>query len=182
MIKFYPASIFCACILSLFVISCDSNSGKQFENKEDSVTFAKAVLEKYSLGQPLQNASRDTTPAGEVKGLKAPAMAPIDRKTILTYSLNYDKNPAMKDPAGFYYQGFSIDTAGYGTLIKTTAIKGLYLRLGRRDDGSYTIMVLGTDKDGKIISSYTMNRNDTTSLGSDVTDFDALPPCPSNCP
>lgn len=171
-------------VLCSLLSSCDSNSTKQFSTKQDSLAFAQAVMERYpgmEAGTAPEQLAQDTVPApAGGRSFENVGMEPITAATIKNYSANYDKTHPLKDPKGFYYQGFSIDPAGYAQLLKNPSIQGLYLRLGQRDDGSYTIMVLGTDKGGKIINPPgTLAAKDTLT---DFTNFDALPPCPENCP
>jgi hypothetical protein len=156
--------------------SCTGNSGKQFSNKQDSLSFAQAVMQKYPGQKPLPSVERDTTGPDKPQPYE---MQPISWETVKKYQYNYDNDPQLRTPGGLYYKGFSIDTAGYAMLLKTTEIRSLYLRLGKRDDGSYTIMVLGMDAKGNIIHTITPQ----TGLGGDEpTNFDNLPPCPANCP
>lgn len=165
------------CTTCTLLFSCTGNSGKQFSNKQDSLSFAQAVMEKYPGQKPLSSPQRDTTGPDKPQPYD---MQPISWETVKKYQSNYDSDPQIKTPGGLYYKGFSIDTAGYSTLIKTTAIKSLYLRLGKRDDGSYTIMVLGMDAKGNII--HTITGPGTGYEGDEPTNFDNLPPCPANCP
>lgn len=167
-----------------FLAGCDGNTGSQFSTKQDSLSFAQAVMEKYpglQAGSAPEKLVQDTTPPAGGRSFQNVGMEPITSATIEKLSGNYDKAHPLKDPKGFYYQGFSIDPAGYAQLLKTPSIQGLYLRLGKRDDGSYTIMVLGTDKNGKLINPPTAGVAARDTL-TDFTNFDALPPCPQDCP
>ncbi len=171
-------------VTSAFLYSCTGNSGQQFSSKEDSVRFARAVMEKYpgeKQGVPL---AADTVPAEKGKDIQAPkptGMQPISWETVLQYSESYDKDPQLKSPYGYYYKGFTIDTAGYNMLLKNATIKGLFLRLGKKVDGSYTIMVLGLDQKGGMVYSGGISAKGGVAL-KDSSNFDNLNPCPEVCP
>lgn len=174
--KPFILSLLGICITCSLLYSCAGNSGKQFTTKQDSLSFAQAVMEKYPGQRPAPvSASLQDTAVPQPY-----VMQPITWETVKKYQSNYDSDPQLKTPTGLYYKGFSIDTAGYSTLIRTPAIKSLYLRLGRRDDGSYTVMILGMDAKGNII--HTITGPGTGYEGDEPTNFDNLPPCPANCP
>lgn len=157
-----------------FVASCNSGDSKTFSNKTDSLAFAQAVMDQYPEARSTRMVSDTSTPASSKPG---DSFSPISWQTVEDFSKRYDESPGLKSPQGFYYQGYSIDTAGYNRLMKTTSIKGLYLRLGKKPDGDYTIMILGTDANGKII-----NTEATAASPRDTTNFDNIPPCPDLCP
>ncbi|RYY69133.1 MAG: hypothetical protein EOO13_10400 [Chitinophagaceae bacterium] len=164
-------------ITSSALYSCSGNSSSQFSTRQDSLSFAKAVLLKYP-GQ--ENSLSDTVPPVRSRNFQdSLGMKPISPETVKMYSDNYDKDPQLKAPEGYYYQGFTVDTAGYSMLTKIPSIKGLYLRLGKKEDGSYTIMILGLNGNGKRISAVEVNR---TEADPPIPDFDQLRPCPENCP
>jgi hypothetical protein len=181
--KFIPVSLLGAFLVCSLLISCDSNSGKQFSSKQDSLSFAQAVMEKYPGEKVTSTLQQDTS--GPAKGRSFQAgqdvgVEPIDWATVLLYQSNYDKDPQIKSPKGYFYQGFSVDSAAYNEIIKTASIKGLYLRLGKKPDGSYTIMILGLDANGNVMGGNKFNKADGDANGD--TNFDNTNPCPENCP
>ena len=174
---------FSQCLLALIITSsalysCNGTSSTQFSTKQDSLSFAKAVFLKYP-GQGNSVLSDTVPPVRSGTSRDTTGMQPISWETVKLYSDYYDKDPQLKAPQGYYYQGFTVDTAGYSTLFKTTAIKGLYLRLGRKPDGAYTVMILGLDANGKRISAGEINRVEGDPA---IPDFDQLKPCPEYCP
>lgn len=170
-------------ITSAFLYSCSGNGGQQFSTKEDSVRFAQAVMQKYpgeKQGVPL---FADTVPSGKGKDIQAPkptGMQPISWETVIQYSESYDKDPQLKSPYGYYYKGFIVDTAGYDMLLKNASIKGLFLRLGKKADGSYTIMVLGLNEKGAVLNSGGIGLQGRALK--DSSNFDNLNTCPEICP
>ncbi|RYY47983.1 MAG: hypothetical protein EOO06_11595 [Chitinophagaceae bacterium] len=168
-----------SCIL---LYSCDGNSSKQFSSKQDSLNFAQAVMQQYPGERVTASTPQDTT--APVRGRTFQAgpggVVPIDWATVKLYQSNYDKDPQIKAPQGYYYQGFSLDSAAYQTIIKTPSIKSLYLRLGKKPDGSYTIMVLGLDAKGNVMGGDKSNKADGGT--NDDTNWDSLKECPDQCP
>lgn len=183
--KSFIQSLAGAVLICSLLYSCDSGSGgQQFNSKEDSLRFAQSVMQQYpgeSLGASLQ---QDTTGPAKGKTFQQAgpedAVRPISWDTVLLYQSNYDKNPQIKSPKGYYYQGFSIDSASYQTIIKTPSIKSLFFRLGRKNDGSYTIMVLGLDAKGNVMGGDKSNKADGGP--NDDTNWDNTYPCPETCP
>ncbi len=157
--------------------SCDSGkNGPTLTNKNDSLTFARNVMKAYG-GEAILSDQQQDRPAG-ARTMGKDSMQPISWATYLKYKNYYDKNPLIFNPDNKAYKGYTIDAAGYARLMSNPAIKGLYLRLGRKDDGSYTIMILGTDGSGQVLNS-----SDSLELGGNGdTNFDNVIPCPTNCP
>lgn len=157
--------------------ACQTKQGNQvFNTKEDSVQFAKIVIEKYP-NEFLELGDTSILPT------KHYGVQPIPWDTVVAYKDYYDKDPKLFNLRNEAYKGFNIDPAGYARIMKNPNIKGIYLRLGRRTTGEYTIMLLGTDINGKIISQEEIP-GPQTNLNSpkDTTDYDHLDPCPTNCP
>lgn len=184
--KSFIQSLLGLSLVCSLLYSCDGNSGQQFATKQDSIRFAQSVIEKYpaesseKLGGALQ---QDT--AGPAKGRTLQvgpdgAVQPIDWSTVLLYQSNYDKNPQIKSPKGYFYQGFSIDSAAWNKIINTPSIKGMYMRLGKKPDGSYTIMMLGLDAKGNVMGGNKANKADGGP--DDDTNWDNSMGCPENCP
>ena len=168
----YATAIAAVCTL---LISCDGNDSKTFATKTDSVAFARAVMEQYPDAGSGRIADTSFAPVA-LQGSDS-GFSPISWETVEDYSKRYDAAPGLKAPEGYFYQGFSVDTAGYNLLLRSPLIKGIYLRLGQKPDASYTIMVLGLDRNGKIINSGSGLRSPK-----DSTNFDNVGPCPSDCP
>jgi len=157
---------------------CDAgNTGQNLNNKEDSLKFARSVMQQYGRESLLLSQEQDSLPRSGEMGMDS--MQPITWKTYLKYRDYYDRNPLIFNPDKTAYKGYTIDAAGYARLMNNTAIKGLYLRLGRKDDGSYTIMILGTDASGEVLQ--TSDSLSTKGDGS-PSNFDNILPCPTHCP
>lgn len=173
LLKVLASLLFIAWVLS----GCDSgNTTQNFNNKEDSLQFARSVMQQYGRSSVLLSQEKDSAPRSRVMGMDS--MQPITWKTYLKYRDHYDQNPLIFNPDKTAYKGYTIDAAGYARLMNNPSIKGLYLRLGRKDDGSYTIMILGTDAEGQVL-----NTSDSLSTkGGGDSNFDNILPCPVNCP
>lgn len=179
-------NFFALCLLGAFLVcsllsSCNGTADKQFSSKQDSLSFAQAVMAKYPEANA--SASADTlSPAGAVKGrtFQTGGMEPVNWATVLLYQSNYDKDPQLKSPQGYYYQGYLIDSAAYQKIIKTPSIKSLYCRLGKKPDGSYTILILGLDANGNVMGGNKANKADGGAA--EDTNYDNSQPCPQNCP
>ncbi len=166
--------IICAGLLALS--SCNDNSGgTSFKTKEDSINFAKSVMEIYpDSARPV---ARRTARSMAADSVSPEAMIPIPWDTVVRYSELYDADSRrLLDSKGAAYKGFSIDAGGYQMLLNNAAIESIYLRLGRKDDGSFTIMVMGMDKNGKLLES------SAAEPPSGRSNFDNLKPCPDICP
>lgn len=153
--------------------ACNGDGAKQFSTKEDSLSFARSVMEKYPVGL---KSMQDSTPAKALP-FSQTGLQPISWDTVVSYRNYYDKNPLLFNPLKQPYKGFSIDAAGYTNLLSNSAIKGLYLRLGRKGDGAYTIMVLGTDNAGNILQTDAA----LPATSQAISNFDNLNPCPDIC-
>ncbi len=172
-IKFFSIGIiifFCAVSFT----ACNGDGGKQFSTKEDSLSFARSVMEKYPA---TLTTLQDSTPA-KAQPFSANGMQPISWDTVVSYRTYYDKYPLIFNPQKQPYKGFSIDATGYTNLLSNPAIKGLYLRLGRKGDGSYTIMVLGADSAGNILQTDAA----LPATSEAISNFDNVAPCPDVCP
>lgn len=169
----FSALLFC---LLFIETSCTRQKGRAgFTNKADSIQFAKAVYALY----PNEVATPPvfdtlTPPITEKEGV-----IPIPWDTVVAYKQFYDKDPKLFNPLKQPYQGFSIDPNGYSMIKGNELIKGLYLCLGRKGDGAYTIMLLGTDENGNLINKG--NTQSKLANPKDSTNFDHLEPCPNNC-
>ncbi len=167
-----------ALLLTIVMMNACQNKqeGKSFNSKEDSVQFAKTVIEQYpnSFLETGDTSILPTKPGG---------LQPIPWDTVLAYKNYYDKDPKLFNLENLPYKGFNIDPDGYRRIMKNAKVKGIYLRMGRRPSGEYTIMLLGTDSSGKIVSQVevpALAGNETSPK--DTTDYDHLEPCPTNCP
>lgn len=148
-------------------------SGTIFQTKEDSINFARAVYQLYR--QDVTNSAPDTSLLPGTDGVH-----PITWDTVQAYQEFYDKDPRLFNLKNEPYKGFSIDANGYAWIKKNTAIQGLYLRLGRKGDGSYTIMLLGTDSSGNILQKKSLRT--AADANGDPSNFDNTIPCPDDCP
>lgn len=173
-------SIFaCSAALLCFIFfqtSCTrQKGGGNFTNKADSIQFAKAVYALYPdevVPSPVFDTL--TPPITEKEGVM-----PIPWDTVVAYKNYYAKNPQLFNPLKQPYQGFSIDPNGFDMIKRNDLIKGLYLCLGRKGDGAYTIMLLGTDENGSLINKgFTQGK---LANPKDSTNFDNVVPCPQQC-
>ncbi|HSN60606.1 MAG TPA: hypothetical protein VLR49_06710 [Ferruginibacter sp.] len=163
----------------IFLFSCNTgNSGKQLNNKEDSLNFAREIIQKYGTNGALLSPEQDTPV--KARTLTGKGVEPITWDTVMSYQDYYDKDPLLFSPEKKAYKGFSVDPRGYSMITGNSNIKGLYLRLGRKADGAYTIMILGTDSLGNILQK---NNVQSKSLDGDAySNFDNTTPCPDICP
>lgn len=173
----------CKVLAVLFAVAsvtsgCDSRkTTESLNNKNDSLKFARSVMKAYGTESVL--AEQEQEPPQKAGMMAGDSMRPISWETYVQYRDYYDKNPVLMNPDSKPYKGYTIDASGYNKLLNNPAIKGLYLRLGRKEDGSYTIMILGTDAGGQVLTT-----SDTlvTGSGNGDSNFDNLNPCPLNCP
>jgi hypothetical protein len=165
--------ITCAGLLALS--SCNDNTGgTSFKTKEDSINFAKSVMEIYpDSARPVIRRMARSMAADTVN----PGMMPIPWDTLTNYVKAYNEDSRkLLNPNGKPYEGFTIDAEGYRLLLENADIQGLYLRLAKKADGSYTIIIMGTDGNGKPL------QNSATPPSSGNSIFDNLRPCPDVCP
>lgn len=153
--------------------SCVSGSGGGFKSHEDSMRFAKAYYDKY----PEENSVKIKYNSAD--SIAAKGFGPITWEQVLAYKARYDKKPVIYSPTGVALDGFVIDTAGYNMILANKDIKGLYLRLGIKDDGAYTLMTLGTDSSGRVMKLSGKSINGVTNGNSN---FDNIAICPTYCP
>ncbi|RYF89566.1 MAG: hypothetical protein EOO03_05755 [Chitinophagaceae bacterium] len=166
------------CLVAGIFLSCDSrNSTQPLNTKSDSLAFARTVMQAYGSEALMQEEQQPPAQTRNLMG--ADSMQPISWATFEQYKKAYDKSPKIFNLQNQPYKGFTIDATGYSKLQGNPTIKGLYLRLGLKEDGSYTIMVLGTGASGQVLTTL-----DTlvTGNGDDGTNYDNLRPCPSHCP
>ena len=161
----------------LLLIGCEQKTTGTFETKEDSLKFATRYFELY----PEEN--KVVTFFGVSDSGDVPGSQPINWEEVLRYKKQYDENPLIFNPKGEALKGFSVDNSGYKYLTDNKDIQGLYLRLARRDNGSFTVMVLGTDSKGEVLKlseEPTQKRSQADSSRSG--DLDHLGVCPDQCP
>jgi len=156
------------------IASCtERSSSNAFSSKQDSVTFARAVYQLYSDDVTQVKLDTNWLPGND-------GVHPITWDTVQAYQDFYDKEPGLFNLQKQPYKGFSVDANGYAWITRNKAIQGLYLRLGRKGDGSYTIMLLGTDSSGKILQKNSLRT--ATGTNGDPSNFDNSIPCPDDCP
>lgn len=169
-------NLLCVVVLTglIFFTSC-KQPGSSFINKEDSLSFAKAYYDLY----PEENS---------VKTLLKPdsgsisAVQPISWEQVIRFRDQYDKHPLIYNLKGEALKGFSVDANGYNQIKSNDAINGLYLRLARKDNGAFTIMLLGLDENGKVIGEGQQIQMRAAKDSTHDSDFDNIDPCPANCP
>ncbi len=152
--------------LLLSIASCTSAS-QQFTSKEDSLAFAKKVFEAY----PEENSVIVNYALGDSDKFRA-----ISWDEVNDFKKRYDAKPLIYGADGKPLKGFFIPMQDYSQIQSKAAIKGLYLRLAKRPDNSFTIMVLGLNEKGDVMDG-TQQR-----AVADTTNFDFVPPCPDHCP
>lgn len=166
----FPFTIFLFAILLSFS-ACNDDSGKgYFKTKQDSLAFAKTVFKVYP-GE--RNVSLIVT-FSENTAAAVPSQ-PVSWETIDRYKSQYDASPLLQKPSGAYYKGFILDAASFAAFKSNANCAQLYLRLGTKDNGEYTIMVLPMDKSKNLLQSM------PSPTGVNLN-HDHLDPCPSECP
>lgn len=154
-------------ISMIFVITACNNQSEStcFKTREDSLAFAKLVMEKYP----------DTLPKEEMKiwvsqENKIAAAGPISWATVEAYSASHDSSPLFRI-GGQTVKGLMVDATGlnYVRGLSAANYSKLYLRFGKKPDGSYTVIILPVKTNGEI--EKIDNRN-----------YDHLDPCPTSCP
>lgn len=175
----FRITIFCIAT-GLLIGACNTGSSSPtLNNKQDSLSFARDIIKLYEAKQAGPSVSQQEDTLLQSAGPVTDGMQPIGWDTFEKYKKYYDDNPLLFNPQKQAYKGFVIDTAGYKMLMANAEIKGLYLRLGRKEDGAYTIMILGTNASGQVIqtSGALINTSST-----DPSNFDQLKSCPVDCP
>lgn len=153
--------------------SCNSGDGVSIKSRADSLRFARTYFNKYPEENSLKIKYRSAD------SIVAKGVRPITWGEVERYKVSYDKHPLIFSPDGTTLNGFLIDSTGYSLIVRNKNIKGLYLRLGKKDDEAYTIMLLGTDISGAVIRDSGYVNQGTYSISGD---FDNVLPCPTNCP
>jgi hypothetical protein len=175
----FRVTVFCV-ITGLLIGGCNSGSSSPtLNNKQDSLSFARDIIKLYEAEQPGRILSQQQDSIVQSTISVTGGMQPIGWDTFEKYKKYYDENPLLFNPLKQAYKGFMVDTAGYNMLMGNTEIKGLYLRLGRKEDGAYTIMILGTNASGQVIQTSGAMINTSAT---DPSNFDHLNPCPQDCP
>lgn len=169
-------TLLCVIILAglLFITGCNQ-PGSNFTTKEDSLNFAKAYFDQYPEENSVKTKLKSDTGS-------ATAVQPISWEEVLRYRDQYDKQPLIYNLKGEALKGFAVDANGYNQIKMNNNIRGLYLRLARKDDGTFTIMLLGTDDKGNVIGDNTQTQLKSATDSSKDSDFDYVDPCPANCP
>ena len=168
------SKILCAFLLcGALLQACTEQKNTSFKSKEDSIRFARTVLANYP--EVLLDTSRPSlAPQAPGQGV-----SPISNQLMREYFRLYDADPKLFTPSGLAYKGFGIDTAGWTTIKNNPKIFGLFMRLGRKPDSSFTIVLQGLDAKGHIIN------NGMTGAGTqddNPTNFDNSTACPEKCP
>jgi hypothetical protein len=159
------AAIAALCVLFTYT-SC-TGGGTVFRTHQDSMAFAKTYFDKY----PEENSVK--TVFNSVDSIAMKGIIPISWQTATKYSESYDQKPLIYNPAGDPLKGYFVDSAGFSLIQANPQIKGLYLRFGRKTDGAFTIMLLGTDSKNYLIKDSKTNGD---------ANFDNTLPCPKECP
>ena len=158
----------------LFISSCkQQDSG--FSSKSDSLSFAKAYFDQYPEENNVKTQLKSDSGS-------ASAVQPINWEEVLRFRAQYDKQPLIYNLKGAALKGFSVDANGFRQIRNNENILGLYLRFARRDDGSFTIMLLGTDEKGNVIEGNQQTQMKSAKDSTMDSDFDNVDPCPEGCP
>lgn len=173
--KILPSLLTLALLCALITYTSCVNQTSEFRTKEDSLKFAKSIFAKY----PDENSV--ITPYRYEDTSMKKVFKPISWEEVETYKKLYDRKPIIYGPDGVAMKGYFIDSTGYSMIKSNPIIKGLYLRLGRKPDGLFTIMVLGTDRKGNVVRDM-MGKEMLPKQPKDSTNFDNTPPCPNDCP
>ena len=167
-----PLAVFLLTILIGFS-ACNEEAARDcFKTKQDSLAFAKAVFQAY----PAEKNMPLTVTFAERTAATAPS-EPVSWDIINRYKEKYDLSPILVKPDGTPYKGFILDTGSFSFFKGNNKCSQLYLRLGKKDNNEYTIMVLPMDNAGYLLQSAPV-----TSPGQQNLNHDHLDPCPTECP
>ena len=172
--KFY--SVLIISIGMILAVGCNETSTSKMQTKTDSLEFARKVMEMYpdsALATPIRSARTSRAAVGDTT-IDLSGYLPWD--SVIKYKDNYDKDPFVIPGVPKGYFGFMMNKQTYRAILDNANIEGLYLRFGRKSDGTYTIMILGTDAEGKLLEF------SNEQAGGAHSNFDNTLPCPSNCP
>ncbi len=174
-----PTNFYAVFIISIgmiLAVGCNETSTSKMQTKTDSLDFARKVMEMYpdsAISTPARSARTSRAAVGDTS-IDLSGYLPWD--SVLKYKDNYDKDPFVMPGLPKAYFGFMLKKETYRAILDNASIEGLYLRFGRRSDGTYTIMVLGTNADGNLIEF-----SNEQAAGAH-SNFDNLTPCPFTCP
>jgi hypothetical protein len=159
---------------SIFLLAACNETGASgpkdcFKNQKDSIDFAKAVYEKYKIAEAAKVVSFVDD------HLKITQSQPVHWDTISKYAVNYDKAPILTKPDKTAYKGFILNSASFTQFKDNVSCAQLYFRLGKKDNGEYTIMVLPMDANNAILQNRVLPPNQNLN-------HDHLDPCPTVCP
>ncbi len=169
-----PALLGTTLLLITFFSACgvqENNTVNDcFKTKKDSVDFAKLVYEKYQLDTGAKQVSF-VDPS-----LKTMQSEAVPWDTITKYAANYDRNPILTQPGGgLNYKGFKLNATSFSQMKNNASCAQLYFRLGKKDNGDYTFMVLPMNSNNDIIQTRSLP------AGQNIN-HDHLDPCPTVCP
>lgn len=103
-------------------------------------------------------------------------MEPISPKQVGDWARAWDDEAPIKDNYGKIVKGWRIDKDAL-QLIKDKGYEEIYLRLGKKGNKLYTVMVLGMKGGGVMQPPSDIQKAD------DSDNFDHLDPCPvTGCP
>ena len=167
-----PTKNLIAVIISMGIIgavSCNETGSGKAGTKEDSLRIAKKIAEDYPVElSKLSSMSKSALSLEQTY---------ITWDTVLAYKNDYDKNPLFCIEGKEPIKGFLVNKETYKSMMENTNIEGLYLRFGKKGDGTYTMMLLGTDAEGNLLEM-------TNEVDPDQprANFDHSSPCPTSCP
>jgi hypothetical protein len=176
--KYLGTHVSLLAVLIIMFASCCNNDKQSSGSKEapiDSLKIVKAYLKKHP--QPM------VVSFDSVHSVASKDMEPIDwEKDVTRYAGNYDEYPAMIKANDTPMRGWRIYENDLDLIRKKVNYRQLYLRLGRRGDGSYTLMILPLKGDGSVL--YRRGKNPKRRPMTDPPDnnYDHLDPCPDQCP
>jgi hypothetical protein len=99
----------------------------------------------------------------------------ISFSTVMSYRDAYNQHPIMRDPqTNLIVKGFTIDAKGVQIIRDSLRYRQIYIRLGRKPNGHYTMMLLPLDANGNLVQNGT-----NPGVGAN---YDNLEPCPDECP
>lgn len=174
-----PTKFYSALIISMgmiLAVGCNETSSSKMQTQSDSLEFARKIIEMYpdsTVATAPLTARTSRAPLGDTS-IDLSGFLPWD--SVIKFKDNYDKDPFVIPGVTKGYFGFMVSKETYRAMLDNTNIEGLYLRFGRKSDGNYTIMLLGTNAAGNLIEF--SNEQAAGAHGN----FDNTLPCPSNCP
>lgn len=154
-------------LLALLTACNNQNESACFKTREDSLAFAQAVIKMYDTATKPESV---TIMERDAQKFSTTAFAPLPWQSVVDFANAHDTTPLFR-LGGVPVKGLMVDATGLNYLraLPAATYSKLYLRFGKKTDGSYTVMILPVKTNGQV--EMVDNKN-----------YDHLDPCPSSCP